>query len=99
MKKLLNQIEENLIDLKRNIQDMSIEFANECEYDNGEDIIYDLPRVYSVSKHGYHEEYAVLKIDAGIIYLGGIAEEYGELKQITIDELNWDELLQIANTI
>jgi hypothetical protein len=99
MRKLLNKIEEELVEAKRLLQVEVAEFITEAEYDNSDDVLYELPRIYEVSKHGYHIEYAVLRIDNGVVHLGGISEDYGEMKQSTLDELNWDEILTIANQI
>jgi len=99
MRKLLDKIEEELVETKRLLQTEVAEFITESEYDNGDDVLYDLPRVYQVSKHGFHEEYAVLRIDNGTVYLGGIGEDFGTEMQTTLDNLNWEEILTIANNI
>mgnify|MGYP006883189497 CR=1 FL=1 len=99
MRRLLNKIEEELVEVKRLLQEEVAEFITESEYDNGDDVLYDLPRIYEVTKHGYHIEYAVLRIDNGTVYLGGICDDFGDLKQVVLNDLNWDEILTIANTI
>ncbi len=99
MRKLLNKIEKQLVEVKVILQDETAEFITSAEYDNGDDVLYEIPRIYEVTKHGFHIEYAILRIDKGQIYLGGVFDEFGELKKVTLDELSWDEMLGVAQQI
>ena len=95
----MSSIGSKLEQLKGVLKTECATFCEQSEYDNQNDIIYEIQRVYSVDKYGYHIEWCVLKIDNGIVYLGGIGEDYGETKELNIDDLNSDELIAIGNEL
>jgi hypothetical protein len=54
-------------------------------------------QVYSdVSKHGFHDTYAIQKLENGICYLIGIGETEGDL-EVSVNSLNFEELYSLAN--
>jgi len=70
------------------------------EYDNGEDLIYDIPRIYTVTKHGFYVEYVILEIqEGGILKCGGLSEDFGELITTDISELTTDDACALFNCI
>ena len=99
MKNLMNSIGSKMEQLKVALENECATFCEQSEYDNQSDIIYEIPRVYSVDKHGYHIEWCILNIDKGIVYLAGIGEDYGETKELKIGDLNSDELIAIGNEL
>jgi len=70
------------------------------EYDNGEDLIYDIPRIYTVTKHSFYVEYVILEIqEGGILKCGGLGEDFGELITTDISELTTDDACALFNCI
>jgi predicted translin family RNA/ssDNA-binding protein len=99
MRKLIESIEDSNYELLKQLLDESAEFATSAEYENNHDCIYEIPRVYSVTKHGYHTEWCILRIDKGMAYLGGMCDDFGEFRQRSVNDLTSEELLMIANEI
>jgi hypothetical protein len=99
MTSLLKEIEQNINELIKLLLVEQAEFITAAEYDNGDDCLYDAPRVYTTSKHGYTNEWCVLRIDKGIVYLGGLFDDGGDFKQLGILDLIESDLLTIANNI
>lgn len=62
------------------------------EYDECEDIVHESPRYAMVSKHGFYLEYVITKITkGGNITAKGLGEDYGEVIEITVDDLDYNE--------
>ena len=99
MQELVNSINLGVDKLLTELKNHSAEFCTQAEYDNNDDLIWDLPRVYTVDKYNYHIEWGVLRIENGIAYLGSIGEDYGDFKEIEIGELNAEELITIGNQL
>lgn len=74
------------------LKELDKEFLTNYEYENDNDLIWELPRVSRVSKHGQYIEYAITKISkGGDITAKGIGEDYGEVISVSVDELNYEE--------
>ena len=99
MKKLINQITLDLEKLRKGLSIAKATFCEQAEYDNSDDCIYEIPRCYSVTKHGFYCEWAILRIENGIAYCGGIGEDYGEMLECSLSELNDSEIISIANEL
>jgi hypothetical protein len=97
MKDLLNDIQKSANDLQGRLELVTETFITEEQYDNSDDIIYDSPRVWEVSKHQYHIEFVVMSIDNGIVTAGSLGEDYGYFKKFNISELSLDEMISIAD--
>lgn len=62
------------------------------EYENDNDLIWELPRYATVNKWGYYQEYAITKITkGGDISAKGIGEDWGEEIAITTSDLSYGE--------
>ena len=62
------------------------------EYNDGEDLIYEMPRIHTVTKHWFYVEYVILEIQqGGTLRCGGLGEDYGELITTDISELTTDD--------
>ena len=89
----------NVKTLRESLKSVTAEFITYSDYDEAHDIIYDMPRVYEVSKYGIHIEYVILGIENGVVHCGGIGEDYGNTMSSTIDALYIDELIGIADNL
>mgnify|MGYP000943403349 CR=1 FL=1 len=99
MRKLVNQITLNLESLRKELSTAKATFCEQDEYDNGDDIIYDIPQVYSVDKYGYYTLWCVLRIENGIAYCGGLCEDQGDTMDTELSQLSDSEILTIANEL
>ena len=69
------------------------------EYDDGEEFIYDQPRVNRVDKYSIYEEFVILEIHKGKLTLGGLYDAYGKIVIGEMTELTDAALLAIAEII
>jgi hypothetical protein len=99
MRTLINNIDRQLEELRIKLNDETATFCEQSEYDNHDDIIFDIPRIYQVTKHGFHVEYCILNINQGKIDAMGLCEDAGESLYTTIDSLSPSELLAIGSEI
>lgn len=72
-------------------------FLTDEEYENQDDSIFDLPRISRVDKHGFYEEYAIIRLNNGDIVAKGVSENYGKTITCTVDDLNYDEAITLLN--
>jgi hypothetical protein len=70
------------------------------EYDNGEDSIHEIPRIFVVTKHSFYVEYVILELqDGGVLKCGGLGEDFGELITTDISGLTTDDACVLFNFI
>ena len=109
MTSLLKEIEQNINELIKLLLVEQAEFITAAEYDNGDDCLYDAPRVYTTSKHGYTNEWCVLRIDKGYLLYevtntklkgsGAFVKKYKKPDVIiTTVDLDKQEIMKIKNT-
>ena len=99
MRTLINNIDRQLEELRLELKKTTATFCSQEDYDEHEDIIFDIPRIYQVTKHGFHVEYCILNINQGKIDAMGLCEDAGESLYTTIDSLSLSELLAIGEEI
>jgi len=100
MKTLMTRINEDLETLKKELLTHKAEFCTQAEYDNYDDCIYEIPYVTVYGKYDTHSHYAILRIDNGIAYCGGISEgESGEFREFEIGDLSYNELISIGEQL
>ena len=84
-----------------NLDDSIIVLATEEELEVNEDLIYELPNIGYVTKHGFYEEYAVVSVEKkqGEIKLKTLAKGEGNNETFTLDDVQSDEVLYIADAV
>jgi hypothetical protein len=104
-------------DKLREIIDSSKEFIKNVTPDEGIDFvkdwndkdfvldeIFNVPNTSLVSKHGFYEEFAIIKLkrspahkDIIIAVLHGTGDNFGEIKEKFIDELSDTEICEVGD--
>jgi len=85
------KIQEQSSKLFEELKTKSRVLITDKEYNDGEDSIYEMPRIYTVTKHSFYVEYVILEIQqGGTLKCGGLGEDYGELMTTDIGELTTD---------
>ena len=100
MKTLMTRIGKDLETLRKELLTHEAEFCTKAEYVNNDDCIYEIPRILVYEKYDSYIEYAVLRIENGIAYCGGISEgESGNLQEFNIGDLSYNELVSIGEEL
>jgi len=70
------------------------------DYDNGDDLIYEMPRIFTVTKHGFYVEYVILELqEGGSLKCGGLGDDFGEFISKDISELTIDDACELFNCL
>jgi len=93
-----NEIIKTVDEMVEQLKTTSAEFLTQEEYDECSDAIYDAPSVYRVSKYGTYDEYAIMKIENGVLTVIGKSETDGKLN-FDISELNLGEVVYLCNCL
>jgi hypothetical protein len=97
---IAEKIQEQRSKLFEELKNKSKVLITNEEYDNEEDLIYEMPRIYIVTKHSFYVEYVILEIqEGGILKCGGLGEDFGELITTDISELTTDDACGLFNHI
>ena len=97
---IAEKIQEQSSKLFEELKKKSKVLVTDEEYDNGEDLIYEIPRIYTVTKHSFYVEYIILEIqEGGILKCGGLGEDFGERITTDISELTTDNACVLFNCI
>lgn len=97
---IAKKIQEQSVRLFEELKTKSKILVTNEEYDNSEDLIYEMPRIYIVTKHSFYVEYVILEIqDGGVLKCGGLGEDFGELITTDISELTTDDACVLFNCI
>ena len=99
MKELIGRVEKDCQTLKDMLMDEVAEFITEAEYDNQHDCIYEIPRTYRVTKHGFHTEWCIMRIDKGTAYLGGMGEDFGEFQTCHLIDMGIEIFIELGNEL
>lgn len=100
MKGLIRVIEKSSIRLVENLNNVEKVFLTDKEYDNQDDLIYELPRTFTVTKYGYYVEYVIVEIKkGGVLKCRGIGEDYGDKAEQLLAELTTDNLITLAEEL
>lgn len=89
------KIQEMISKLREELSTYECTYITNEELEEWDDVIYDGPRIWDVSKHLYHEEYVMISIKDGIIRTQCITEGFDGERNFELCELTTDELLNI----
>jgi len=97
MERITDKIEQLVSEMVGELKSKSKVLITDEEYDNGDDIIYETPKIGVIDKFGHYEDYAILElIEGGEIRCAGRYENYGD-DELTfkITDLNINELIKL----
>jgi hypothetical protein len=89
------KINELVIKLREELSTYECIYITDKELESRDDVIYDTPRIWDVSKYLYHEEYVMISIKDGIIRTQCISEGNDSERNFSLSEITTDELLSI----
>jgi hypothetical protein len=96
MNELKKQVESLMSDVYRTLLDYDEVILTNEQYDNDNDLVWDVPRVGVVTKYGYYIEFAITKITKGGEITGkGLGEDWGDTYSFTVNELSYGEAVNL----
>jgi hypothetical protein len=97
---IAKKIQEQSIKLFEELKTKSKILVTDEEYDNSDDLIYEMPRIDTVTKHNFYVEYVILEIqEGGILKCGGLGEDFGKLITTDVSKLTTDNACMLFNCI
>lgn len=90
---LIYEITDLLPKVYNMLNTLNKEFVTDKQYDDSDDLIWELPRISKVSKHGFYIEYAITNINDGKVTAKGIGEDYGDVITLNVTDLNYEEAI------
>lgn len=64
-------------------------------YEDMEQEVYHLPQINILSKQHYNLAYVVLSVKDGLVSIGGLCEDHGDIKHHKVEEMSNEEIVEI----
>jgi hypothetical protein len=95
---LIYEVNDLMLKVENILMELDEVLLTDEEYEDNNEVMYELPRVSRISKHGFHIEYVITKITkGGDIIAKGICDDYGDEITLSVKDLNNEEAITLLN--